>query len=796
MGIRMGIGNLRIDRRLCCSTWTPQKPLGGETPIQWFNSRSGLNMVDSLGGASMAIQLPYLYKPSANEYLYVADNTALDIANNLGINPVSGGNTGFTLCAWIKDEVTDVVANYFAGKNGASSVNGRYGIALGAGGAIYVGAQSSGGYKDITGTTLWTDKLPHLVTLIVDDTAKVIKLFVGHTQEGVSTAYTGTFAALTNAYEFYIGSGNSAAGAGVQSTTKSSHSDTFVYPFILTVAELTVLENRGVVQGAKFHTDCVLTEDNKALDFSGNGYHLTGVNCLMSTKKKYSSFGSRQSLEIGYTRYIDFPNKEVHVPYKDNATELIGYTPTGYTKDANNPASVTGYNLAEGYLTVTGVDRSSVVECSYLARATNLQYYYDSTNVSWLHSTELLNFNLSNYFTVNYRGLRFTKIANRVLTDFYTYATNKTGTNYDKPIIYSGETNVLKFDVIVGIHIIAIKGNKVLKFNDALPYTLSLSLDGGTTYPITKATPGIVFIDHGYIFDNGNIMFCDNTKCYYSTDNLSTYAESTVLDYQGNAFVAGTLFNFRPYDSMLDEVTTDGTKLYTWGTYATSGTALNVPNQWYTIDNGITIKSGYLFGSSLPALVATHIHSIKYDSVSDTFFMNTGDGAVNKCNIMQGVYDTGTDTWTWTSLGKGNAGTVWETDGFEFTTDWLYIANEGTTVTYRGLRRSLRADIANIATNQETIFTTNIWTGGVVKTGNYYVICQVGADDKITFTTDLTNFITRTFNELVFEATYGGYICRGTLPNGYILFHFMEVGETLSNYPGGASLLIKPSVIS
>jgi hypothetical protein len=793
------IGNPVFGSSLGCSggsSWSPSKVLGGETPTKRFISRSGLNLIDSLGGDPIPIQLPYFYKNAGNESLYVADNGALDIANNLGQNG-GVGDYGYTIAIWVKGAVaTNASAAYIAGKNVAGGVNGRNGFDYGTNSKYDFSLQSSGGYVNRESTVLITDQLWHFLLGDINITTHKARFFIDKIQIGADVDFTGTFSQMSNAYETYIGAGNAAAGAGISAVSRIAVSDTYIYPFILTTSQHEALFNRQVVLGAKAHWDCVLKADNVCLDLSGNGYHLTGTNSLIETKKKYSDAGSRQGLELGYTRYVDFPNKDIFVPYTDSGDELTGYTPAGYTKDANYTGGAAFYNLCESYIAVPGLDRSSVTTCTYLARSTSIQNYYDSLNVSYVHANELSNYNLSNLFNDDYRGLLFTKITNRVLTDFYTYATNKTGVDYEKPIKYSGETNLLKFDVITAPHNCAVSGSKVLKFDDV--HTLSLSLDSGATYPITLLTT-LSHIDDAFFYDNGNIGFSDNTKCYYSDDNLATYQESTVLGADGEAFIAGTLCNFRSWDADWKEVTTKGVKMRVWGAYITSGTSefVNI-NVWKTIDSGVTIVSDYLFGYSEPALIARHIHPIRYDSVSDTFFMSTGDSVpgYDRNNIMQGTYNAGTDTIDWVALGTGAAGSIWENTGFGFDVSWFYLACEGTSATTKGIKRLLRTDLANIATLQERIFISDKWIGGCLSNNGDIVVQHAGFSDLISWSKDGINFITRSFPQFTLADTYGCYICKGYLDNGYYLFACLEDGETLDNYMKGSTLLIKPSVIN
>jgi hypothetical protein len=754
-------------------------------------------MIDSLGGASLPIQLPYLYKPTGNEYAYVADNGALDIANNLGVNPATpGGDTGFTICGWFKSETTSKAdTRHLGGKPGTNTTNGIYFFAanITTGYIFFQFRTSTNWFYVLTDIDFTAGGSPwYFLRADINTTTSKLRLFINEIQYGADVDFTGSISALANVYEFMIGSGNGAGGTGVQKTALSSHSDTYIFPFLLTTGQGATLMARGSVPGATFYTDCVLHSDNYIIDVVG-GRNLTGVNLLKATKLKYNQYGSQQALTVGYTRYVDFPNKEIQVPYKSAGVPST-IVPAGYMVVENNPVSPNGHNLADSYIAVAGVDRSDTTVCSYLARQTILQHYYDSLNVSWVHSSELTNFNLSNYFNDDYRGLRFSKITNRVLMEFYTYLTNKTGSDYEKPIKYSGETNILKFDVIVAPHICAVNGLKVLKFDDV--HTLSLSLDGGTTYPTTLVTT-LNEVEHAFIFNSGNIYFFSGTKAYYSFDNLATYAECSVKGIDGNDYVAGTLQNFRALRTDFDEIIHDGVVLHTFGAYVTSGTAMDTNiNQWEIIDGATTINSVYKFGVSLPTAVCRHIHYIVYDSVSDTFFMGTGDDTNPKDNLMRGSRSGG--TWTWVILGSGAGTSIWENAGAGFDVDYFYISGEGTVEANMGFRRSLRTDIANIATNQERLFKTETYSVAFLKDVNYFIQGHGGSagNDKITWSQDGEHFITRKFSQLVVSSDWGTYLPLGKLSNGYYVFTCIENGEDENDYTLGSTLLIKPSIIS
>ena len=795
IGRSIGTGVTAVGNRGASRSWTPQNPLGGETPSFWYQegTRNDLILPNSVtpGTNDATIALPYLYKPTGDEYARIVDNGAFDV-----------GADDFTLALWAKSEdATKTAFRGIAGKYVAGNVVGRYGFLQNTttGNAVAIIQSTTTSYTIDSGID-HTDGQWRFLRMDVNQATKKFRFFVNEIQIGADVSFLGTFSAMA-AYTFFaIGTGIYADGSGnPRYPDKGSYSDCYIYRRLLTPEEGATLMARGNVAGAFFYTDCVLRQDNIVLDLSGNGNHLTGVNLLMATKKKYGAAGSKQAINIGYSLYENFPSKEVQVPFTQSGAALTGYTPSGYTKTADVNGSATDYNLADSQVNINGVDRSDTTECSYIARFTELQHYYDASNVSGIHAAELTNLILSNYFTDAYRGLRFVKRQDKKLTDLLIYSTNKTGADYEKIIKWTGERGLLKFDTIVVGHICAVSGAKMLQFDDI--DTLSLSFDYGATYPITKVLTGVSKINHALFFDNGNIMFCDDTKVYYSDDNLTTYQESNVIGIDGNPFVPSTVQNFRPWDCDRAEVTHDGLKLHTWGSYINSGTGeyVNI-NQWYTTDQGVTIKSGYKFGVSLPDVDCTHIHYVKYDSYSDTFWMGTGDNNPGHNNLMRGTYDSSTDTWTWEVLGSGAAYSIWENSDLGFDEDYIYFTGE-LAIPYKGLRRSLRSDIANIETNQERIFLVDEYSLAIYIDSDYYIHCEgcnttTKASSHIKFSMDGIRYVSRQFNEIdILGVAFGGLHCVGKMSNGYYLFQALSSGETIIDYHGGEYLLIKPTEI-
>ncbi len=784
--------------------WDPSTPLGGEMPSYWYQggTRSGLILPNAMspGTGDKTILLPHINTSGSNGYAYVNDNGSMDIINNLGKNPLAAqpDDLGFTLCGFYNNELASKAAyKYLGGKNVNGSVNGRYGFYSNiTTGVIVCSLQSSGGNATITSAIDFTAVTWPFLLMDVNYTTHKLRLFIklaggNLTQIGSDTSFTGTLAQLGDAYRFYLNACNALTTGAASFLAKVSSRDVQIFNKILTPTEQTTVSTGGFVPGAVNFYPC---NDLPLVDIGTAGKHLTGTN-LVRSDIKYDIYGSRQLLDYGYTKFVNFPNKEVHVAYRDVNTPALSVL-AGYTKDSDNPGIATEHNGCDSAIPVTDVDRSNTTNCSYLARATTLQHYYDSVNVSYLNVFELNNKDISNYFTDNFRGLYAAKKTGNILSGFVRYTTNKTGDDYKKLIKWTTEPNVLTFEAITGPHICAVNGLKVLKFDDV--HSFSLSIDGGATYGTPLLTT-LSLCDFAAICDDGSIGFADSTKMYYSDDNLASYHESTVTGADDNAFVAGTLQNFRKWANDCKEITLKGVKQFVWGNYTTSGTAEkdNI-NLWHTKDGFKNVKSSYLFGVTAPVEVCRHIHNVT--QFGDDILISTGDDlsdGQDRDNTMQFSYDADTDLFTGTLLGKGGANTIWEGVGIAYKAPYIYTSGEDAAA-YKGIRRILGSDIANLATNQVRIFIPNkssVWFGGV---GDYLILCEGGTlgSNDVTFSLDGIRFFTRSFTELTVLVPYGCYYCIGKLSNGYYVFQCIEAAETLANYPKGSTLLIKPTIIS
>jgi hypothetical protein len=254
-------------------------------------------------------------------------------------------------------------------------------------------------------------------------------------------------------------------------------------------------------------------------------------------------------------------------------------------------------------------------------------------------------------------------------------------------------------------HICTLLGSKRLRYNGTTK-VLSLSLDGGATYTKSLDLTGVCdIISRSKIYLNGNIMWANQTKCYYSTDNLTTYHESTVKNISGGTFVPGTYDNFKGLESHNRNIVINGVEIDVWGNYSVSDVEINA---WYSLDSGITIKSCLRMGVSIGGLTFRHFEAIDYDPTTNTWWGAIGDGGDS--GWLKGVYNQSLDTWTWTKeKGYVDAGNQWHISGFFFSTNgYVYWASDSGAA-YFGFWKAPIATMLDNATYTKIRVASQAW---------------------------------------------------------------------------------------
>jgi hypothetical protein len=242
--------------------------LTGSIPIKsrrrrWYAQR---------GGSSASETLYALNKPVGNEYAYVADNGALDIAA-----------TGLTFAMWVKgtSAVAPPAIFWLGGKHILAGTEGRYG---------FTADQTTGFLSSYTVTSgagtvgsFWVDNVKIGLDIGAGGMARISAVAI---QDEVwhfllLKINAGTTVNLANQFEFYLGTGNDAAGTGVTLISKCAIAKAILYKSVLSDAECTDLFN-GIIKAGyaaywKFGAYPLVDETG---NFNLTGVNLSGANIL------------------------------------------------------------------------------------------------------------------------------------------------------------------------------------------------------------------------------------------------------------------------------------------------------------------------------------------------------------------------------------------------------------------------------------------------------------------------------------------------------------------------------------
>ena len=780
------------------------------------NTRSGLSLPDAVGSDDVSIMPAYLTVPSVNGYVGIADNGALDI-----------GAASFTLCGWIKPETaTNPAVLYGAmGKYTITAVSGRYGIYVASDGYYGCRIQSSGGNVTATSSVNISDGLWHFHVLEVDLPNLKMRYYIDGSLEGGEQSITGSFSALSNVYEFYVGTQNGTNGSGVNYGFPSSYSDIYVLNRLLSSTEKTTLLGRGFVDSYKAYYPCLGNANsdtaisvpnlNVVYDAGGN-YHL---NLVAGSSKRsnylYSSYGSRYGMEIGYTIYSN-GYEFIYVPTNYDGSEATVTPPTGFFKLRTILGDSLNYNLSNAKLRIPAsiFDRSNATVFADAARAATT--YYDSGNTNDWHVTECNNLQKADWCNTGYKGRMFWDIDDNTygirkkMVEIFSYASDNTGDDYNKILRYCGDYDIsgvyeneqfyYKFTTE---NIVAVRGSKTLKLNPTTN-TVSLSIDGGVSYPYSVVVAGLTVIQFAYICSSGVIAFASKNKFYRSINNLSSVVEITPKDVTGTDYVASLGDNYAQLviDNYVD---ISGTEVVVWGAYDGRANATNTDiNAWYTKDDFANVKSLCEMGVSDPPLLsARHIHSVNYYATGNYFVIQTGDGT-GTCNWIKAEYNLGTDTWTLSKLAGDDEApssnfsnyTFYKTVGMAFVGSNVFWGSDSNDPAKNGI---WKVPIANIATKGSYVQAFPFPYVGRQAIGLLYdgdiIANSIGVGGYISISKDDgVNFKAgRVYGSPVFiNATNGSlFNIHPKDAGGWYLMQIWDSTEDISTQYGGVSLLVK-----
>lgn len=423
---------------LCSTYWTtPNDKLGGELPSLWTQSRVGGSLVDSMGN-NASLLLPYYSKAGGQTHFASYDDTtnALDIAASAN---------DFVLAFWCKSETTTPpgVAYALAGKGNGDIEAGYYEVMVGATGKVSGTYKSSGEWGALpTSANSILDQLWHFIVVRITKSTHQIQLYVDNVRQGTDVTYTGTWQSMNGTIRFRLAKTSSGTGYDAP----FSYSNVYIYHQTLSDADLTTLYNRGYVAGATAHWTSIQEQGNLITDVSGNNRALT-INTADQLSVGYSTYGSRQCLDKGYTiyKYANPTLPDAYIPHDNDGVELVNPTVgSSYTRYADVVGNTTYHNLANSYIDIPNAnwDRSNTTIWGNLARGAG---YIASDPTAW-YISELNQLTLITWANTNYKGLCFVKFQTDSVTDdrdvlqeIITYPTNKITTNLSKLLKYTGD---------------------------------------------------------------------------------------------------------------------------------------------------------------------------------------------------------------------------------------------------------------------------------------------------------------------------------------------------------------------
>ncbi len=741
MAIRLGIGNIDLRNIRSGFSWSQY---WASRKVLSSSGRDGLTIPSSIGD-DLSIHLPYLDVTNGRGY-FITDNGALNIANV--------GATGFSLCGWVKSNTTNKsTIRAFAGKGVSGTTANSYYIGVNTGTGVFRTLLRDGAANSIVINSAIDSTTAGLtfLTLTIDKTNKLIRFYVNNDLIGDPVSYPTAFGALDNKYMFCVGSANSGVGDNIYSYPAiASFGDWYVFPKTLSTEEIATLIAGGSVSGATAHWPF----NEHAFDVSGNNYHLTKTYGFLGSYKYDNTIASKYSLGHGYSVWKRDDSEDVYVPYLNSGTPMTDpKLPAGYTKYKDYPYDANKINLLPCKIRIAddNWDKSDETKFNIFARNT---IYYDATHPGDWHTKEFNQFRINGYCVASHIGIPNVIVSANSITNRESlveiFSLSEQPLNYDQLLKYTGDETAMPEDVVLDyyytdIHYAAVDGNKIFAFDEANSL-LKLSLDKGETWVNTIDVSGVItIITYAVFFPNGNILFCDHTKAYYSDDNLVTYNESTVLDIAGNPFVPTATENFW---SLHKDATYEknGATHVLFSNYALNAATeyINI-NVWRSRDSGLTVESIYKGDVTTPigALVAPHIrhsHGVTRNPHTGKIYFITGDW-VDECCWIEGVDDPVTDVITWTLLRQFDSISRFKSTGLAFIDGYVIWGGDVTSYNAEnGIWKCLIEDIGD-ESKQVKIFDTTINGGGGFYSNHVNEIIALMAGGKhIVVSNDGINF--------------------------------------------------------
>lgn len=282
--------------------------------------------------------------------------------------------------------------------------------------------------------------------------------------------------------------------------------------------------------------------------------------------------------------------------------------------------------------------------------------------------------------------------------------------------------------------------------------TIYMSIDGGVTFPFSKAFTNAAKINFAYIWDDGTVNFAERNKIYRSADFLTNVAE-VVPTLNGAPYLPHTpvsaIYPGSYYKTIevQDKTYVNGSEIFIWGNYANQGEGAAPTNIYEATNNGADIKviyqfgqnqyykddgtddggsTGNLLGDAANGIKTRHVHSLFFDTATMKIYLCTGDTAraeFRECMWMRGDYDSEAGTWSFEKIVDGTEASSYKSVGFRLIGDYLYYGIDVYNAQIMGIWRTTLVNMANFALHEKIMNTTKEAISLHIK-GNKWLVTQ------------------------------------------------------------------------
>jgi hypothetical protein len=277
--------------------------------------------------------------------------------------------------------------------------------------------------------------------------------------------------------------------------------------------------------------------------------------------------------------------------------------------------------------------------------------------------------------------------------------------SFEQPFIGKNVTDYFNYyaeslEYLGGVEsIVANWDNKFLAYDNE---SLTLyQINNKQLYYSRLEVPDVYEIEFAFIFESGNILWCDRSECYYSHDNLQTYNKALVYDIQGQPYKPNSYGNF--FSLVIDNRQFINDKeIRVWGNYTNNGRWSPGNSQsenvqiWYTVDEGKTIRTAFSFDNrpGLTGIYCRHVHAVNISPTDNSFWVQTGD-YTGECHWMRGFYNYEKDVWNFEVMASGDHLSHYKTTGFVFYNDYVYWGNDAQDPQLYGVWRTPYSNFLN-----------------------------------------------------------------------------------------------------